>query len=65
MFLDKPSPRRQFAALWPKVGVEKSALVADAFPSVRAMANATDEQLMAIPGVGKGIVKQVRSWLEE
>ena len=64
-FYEKPSPRRQFAALWPKVGVEKSGMVAGAFENVRAMANATDEQLMKIPGIGKGIVKQIRAWLEE
>lgn len=65
LFLDKPSPKRVFAATLPKIGVEKSADVAAAFPNIRAMVNASEKDWLAVPGIGKGIVKQVRAWLEE
>lgn len=65
VFRESPSPRRQFAALLPKIGVEKSGMVAGAFPSIRAMVNAGDAEWLKIPGIGKGIVKQIRAFVEE
>lgn len=64
MFAERPSPKRIFASTLPKVGVEKSAEVAKAFPNIRAMVNASEKDWLAVPGIGKGIVKQIREFFE-
>lgn len=57
--LYKPSLKRRIAAELPGVGVSKSAAVADHFPSVKALVDASPEDWTTIPGIGKGLAKKI------
>lgn len=65
LFPEQPSPKRVFASMLPRIGVEKSGMVAGAFESVRAMVNAPEADWLKIPGIGKKMVGQIRAWLDE
>lgn len=53
--LVRPSVTRCFAAQVPCIGKTKSIAVAEKFKSARAMCNATEEEWMSIPGIGREI----------
>ena len=55
----KPSLRRRIAAELPGIGISKSGAVADHFPTVRALLDATPEQWQEIDGIGKGLAKKI------
>lgn len=44
---------------YPGLGIERALAAARHFPSVRAMANATEKEWMEVPGVGKGLAPQI------
>jgi ERCC4-type nuclease len=57
--LTRPSLTRCICAQLPNIGKEKSAAVAAKFKSVRAMVEASEEDWMSIPGVGRTIAHKV------
>jgi hypothetical protein len=57
--LTRPSLTRCICAQLPNIGKEKSASVAAKFKSVRAMVEASEEDWMSIPGVGRTIAHKV------
>ena len=57
--LARPTLTRMVAAQMPSIGKEKSASVAAKFKSVRAMVEASEEDWMSIPGVGRTIAHKV------
>ncbi len=49
-----------------KSGVSKAVarkLIAAGYPTPRFLREATDEELLAIAGIGQGTVNKVRAWL--
>lgn len=59
----KPTFARRVAAELPGVGFERSAAVAEAFPTVRAMIEADEQAWMRVDGIGKKLAKGiVESW---
>ena len=57
--LVKPSLARRIAKELPKIGITKSAAVADRFRTVEEMVNASVQDWQSIGGVGKGIAESV------
>lgn len=65
LFREPPTPARVVASCLPRIGVEKSGMVAGAFPTVKRLVNATDAEWLKLPGIGKGIVAQIKTWIGE
>jgi len=63
--LYKPSLRRRIAAELPGIGISKSGAVADHFPTVRALVDASPEEWTAIPGIGKTLATRITEALNE
>jgi ERCC4-type nuclease len=59
IMLIKPPLIRRIASELPLIGWGKSKAVADFFPSVSKMVNATEKEWREIPGIGKGIAQGV------
>lgn len=57
--LVRPSLTRCVCAQLPSIGKEKSAAVAARFKSVKAMVEASEQEWMQVPGIGKGIARKV------
>lgn len=57
--LYQPTLTRRIAAELPGIGVGRSGAVADHFGSPRDMINASEEEWIGIPGIGKGIAKKI------
>lgn len=61
-----PSFKRRIAAQLPKIGVDKSGMIAGGFKNARAIANATEKDLAKLPGIGKEMARQiVAAWEDE
>jgi ERCC4-type nuclease len=63
--LYKPSLKRRIAAELPGIGVEKSGTVATHFPTVRALIEASPEEWIKIPGIGKILANRIVAALNE
>lgn len=59
VLLTKPSLLREIAALLPGIGWGKSSDIAIAFPSVRAMVQASRKEWMQIKGIGKTLAERI------
>lgn len=60
-----PSRVRLVAKEFPSIGWTRSKAVAERFKSVREFVNATREQLLEVPGIGKTLAERIIKELEE
>lgn len=57
--LIRPSLARRLSKELPHIGVEKSKVVAERFPTAEAMVNATEREWAELPGIGKKLASDI------
>ena len=62
--LGRPSLMRRIAHQLPGVGWSRAEAIEQVFPTVTALINATEKELAAVDGIGKGTARDIREAVE-